>query len=79
LQAELNFVYAHVGALDRVMEYPERAVKVGNLAVGLYLLLDPLYEPLRKTERFKRLMRDAGLVDYWRARGWPDLCRPIGR
>ena len=20
----------------------------------------------------------AGLVDYWRARGWPDLCRPMG-
>ena len=19
-----------------------------------------------------------GLVDYWRARGWPDLCRPMG-
>jgi hypothetical protein len=39
---------------------------------------DPLYAPLRKTERFKTLMRDAGLVDYWRERGWPDLCRPVG-
>ena len=19
-----------------------------------------------------------GMVDYWRARGWPDLCRPVG-
>jgi len=39
---------------------------------------DPLYAPLRKTERFKTLMRRAGLVAYWRARGWPDLCRPVG-
>jgi hypothetical protein len=23
-------------------------------------------------------VREAGLVDYWKARGWPDLCRPIG-
>ena len=38
----------------------------------------PLYAPLRKTERFKTLIRQAGLVDYWRANGWPDLCRPLG-
>jgi hypothetical protein len=36
------------------------------------------YDRLRKTERFKTLMRNAGLVDYWRARGWPDLCHPLG-
>jgi hypothetical protein len=33
---------------------------------------------LRKTERFKALVRQFGLVDFWRARGWPDLCRPTG-
>jgi hypothetical protein len=33
---------------------------------------------LRKTERFKNLARKAGLVDYWRVDGWPDLCRPVG-
>jgi hypothetical protein len=21
-------------------------------------------------------MRKAGIVDYWRAKGWPDLCHP---
>ena len=36
------------------------------------------YRLLRKTERFKALMRDAGFVKYWRARGWPDLCHPVG-
>ena len=34
----------------------------------------PLLHDARGTERFKKLMRDFGLVDYWRARGWPDLC-----
>jgi hypothetical protein len=33
---------------------------------------------VRKTERFKTLVRAAGLVDYWKARGWPDLCHPVG-
>jgi hypothetical protein len=23
-------------------------------------------------------MRNIGLVEHWRARGWPDLCRPVG-
>ena len=36
------------------------------------------YAPMRKMERFKAFLRKAGFVDYWRARGWPDLCRPVG-
>ena len=38
----------------------------------------PSYAPVRKTERFKTLVRKMGLVDYWRAKGWPDHCRPMG-
>ena len=41
-------------------------------------MVAPSYAPVRKTERFKAYVRKAGLVDYWRARGWPDLCRPMG-
>jgi len=36
------------------------------------------HTPVRKTERFKAWVRAEGMVDYWRARGWPDLCRPMG-
>jgi hypothetical protein len=25
---------------------------------------------------FKTLMRNMGLVDYWRAKGWPQSCHP---
>jgi hypothetical protein len=35
--------------------------------------------PVRKTEHFKALARNNGLVDYWRERGWPEFCRPDGR
>jgi hypothetical protein len=31
---------------------------------------------LRKTERFRTFVRKAGLVEYWRARGWPQFCHP---
>ncbi len=27
--------------------------------------------------RFKAIVEDAGLVRYWRTRGWPDRCRPL--
>jgi adenylate cyclase len=79
LEGELSFVYAHVGALDRALDYPERGVAIKFLGLNTFSQLwYPTYTPLRKTERFKALARNTGLVDYWRARGWPDLCRPVG-
>jgi hypothetical protein len=59
------------------MENAERALAIGYNLGGSSLWL-PAYAPLRKTERFKAYARKVGLVDYWRARGWPDLCRPMG-
>ena len=77
--SELNFVYVYVGALDRVWEYPDRALELRwPLSSGLRGVWLPEYAPLRKTERFKAFVRKAGIVDYWRERGWPDLCRPVG-
>jgi TolB-like protein/DNA-binding SARP family transcriptional activator len=77
LVADLGFVYAYVGAPERVLEYPEKAAKQGIL-ITVSAVWRPAAAPIRKTERFKALVRNAGLVDYWRARGWPDHCRPMG-
>ena len=44
----------------------------------LISLWGPTASSVRKTERFKTLVRNAGLVGYWRAHTWPDLCRPVG-
>ena len=74
---DLWFVYAHIGAFDRVMQAEET-----NWAIPrdgqIYFMWEPEVAPLRKTERFKALVRKMGLVDYWRARSWPDHCRPMG-
>jgi TolB-like protein len=79
LQGELNFVYLYVGAADRVLDNPRRYVKQRNMATaGMRALWLPEYAPLRKTEAFKTLVKDANLVQYWLARGWPDLCHPQG-
>jgi hypothetical protein len=36
----------------------------------------PSLGPVRKTERFRMFARKIGLVDYWRAKGWPEFCHP---
>jgi hypothetical protein len=49
----------------------------GNLNVTETVWLwHPSYAPVRKTEGFKSFAREAGFVEYWRAKGWPDVCHP---
>jgi hypothetical protein len=75
----LGFVYLHVGATDRVLEFYEGGLEAGYQAVITDALLwHSSFAPVRKLERFKAFVRGAGMVDYWRARGWPGFCRPLG-
>jgi TolB-like protein/Tfp pilus assembly protein PilF len=76
---ELGFVYLYVGAPDRVLDHPERLVVVQGLsALAVRYLWSSEFAPIRKTERFKAFVRAACYVVYWRARGWPETCHPIG-
>src|SRR5262249_14508677 len=77
LPAALNFSYLYVGATDRALDFSERFSAVRRTGFDMSLWA-PDFAPVRKTERFKALVRKAGLVDYWRAHHWPDLCRPAG-
>jgi TolB-like protein/Tfp pilus assembly protein PilF len=46
-----------------------------SLNYGVWM---PAFSALRQLPGFKPMLRDAGLVELWRERGWPDLCRPVG-
>jgi tetratricopeptide (TPR) repeat protein len=75
----LSFAFLHVGAPERVLEYYEDEVKGGYFQpISATWFWHPSYAVVRKTERFKRLARDLGMVEYWRARGWPQWCHPAG-
>ncbi|HXD50622.1 MAG TPA: hypothetical protein VN689_01945, partial [Burkholderiales bacterium] len=74
----MSFAYMHVGAPERVLEFYEDEVKGGYFQpISTTWFWHPSYATVRKTDRFKKLSRDLGLVDYWRVRGWPAQCRPL--
>lgn len=74
-----GFLYVYVGAPERVMDYYDDGLKIGfNSPGSIQYLWTPSLAPVRKTERFKSYMRKIGMVDYWRAKRWPDLCKPVG-
>ena len=74
----VDFVYLYTGYPERALGSFEQAVRSGTAVFGDLpgLLWHPSYAPVRKTERFKQLMRDLGNVDYWRVKGWPEFCQP---
>jgi TolB-like protein len=74
----LGFVYLHLSAPERVMEYYEANYQAGYFQpISTTWFWHPSYAPVRKLERFKAYMRNIGFVDYWRARGWPAPCRAV--
>jgi tetratricopeptide (TPR) repeat protein len=77
LGVQYAWVYLAVGGETRVLDNYETLVGGGRLPpTETSWLWHPLYAAVRQTERFRALMRKAGFVDYWRAKGWPDLCHP---
>jgi hypothetical protein len=47
-------------------------------SLRIYAVWYPLMADVRQSQGFKELVTDHNLVAYWRASGWPDLCRPLG-
>ena len=81
--AAVDFVYLHQGTpepvVERILKQLERQLAIGLIEGPLLRTMwHPAYAPVRKTERFKAFVRKAGYVDYWRAKGWPELCQPVG-
>jgi TolB-like protein/DNA-binding winged helix-turn-helix (wHTH) protein len=42
-------------------------------------LWQPVMRDVRTLPGFKDVVRELGLVDYWRAYGWSDFCHPVGK
>ena len=78
-RSELVWVYAFVNPPERFLDALEYQAKTGTLFFPVWPdIWHPALAAARKTQQFKQLVREGGLVDYWRAKGWPDVCRAVG-
>jgi hypothetical protein len=46
--------------------------------VRLFALWYPVMSEARQLPEFKELATELNLVEYWRAYGWADACKPLG-
>jgi hypothetical protein len=75
LGVNLDWVFLYTDAPERSLETLEFNLESGLPGAAILpLLWRPFYE--RKTERFKAYVRGLGLVDYWKAKGWPSSAIP---
>jgi tetratricopeptide (TPR) repeat protein len=69
----------HFGDQDIALAALRRAF-VDHREIAFFLLWYPYETDLHADPRFKQILRDLGLVDYFRASGkWPDFCKPLGK
>jgi TolB-like protein/tetratricopeptide (TPR) repeat protein len=72
--------YIYLGEIDKAHEAARRSIDDRSIFPADFLALDasPNFSRFRADPRFEQLVRDIGLLDYWRTVAWPDLCRPDG-
>ena len=65
-----------IGELDDAFSviHPQRT----TWANEIWYFWDAAAAPLRRDPRFKSVLKEAGLVDYWRNNTWSDYCQPRG-
>jgi TolB-like protein len=52
---------------------------IGSNQDWIYQIWRPIHKGMRQLPGFKDLVREQGLVDYWRSSGkWSDFCHPVG-
>jgi hypothetical protein len=76
--AGVAFWAGYLGDQDLAVAAVRRG-QVEMRSVGVANIWHPVLSAARKTEGFKAIARDLGLVDYWRKTGdWGDFARPLG-
>jgi len=50
---------------------------LGIQSSGAFFFWFPVFKKVRQLPKFKELIREIGLVDYWEQFGWPDICHEL--
>jgi len=73
---DIAMVAAYFG--DPQFALKAKGQEVRAIAARLGALWYPVMSEVRQLPEFKKLVSDLNLVEYWRAYGWADACRPLG-
>jgi len=66
---------AHFGDIDLALRAARGATETRRH--NIWFLWLPLFDDVRRSPQFAKLVVDLGLVEYWRGHGWPRFCKPI--
>lgn len=73
---DIAMLAAYFGDSELALETIGEELRISN--VRLQTVWYPVMSEARQLPGFKTLVTDLNLVEYWRAVGWADLCRPLG-
>jgi tetratricopeptide (TPR) repeat protein len=72
--AQIAILSAYFGDPNFALDTLEKSLS--GTGVGAFFFWFPVMHDVRQLPRFKQIVREIGLVDYWEKFGWPDLCHP---
>ena len=73
---DIAMVAAYFGDPQFALKVKGQEVRASG--VRMAALWYPVMSEVRQLPEFKKLVTDLNLVEYWRAYGWADACRPLG-
>jgi len=73
---DIAMVAAYFGDPQFALQVKGQEVRTNS--ARLAALWYPVMSDVRQLPEFKKLVTDLNLVEYWRAYGWADACRPLG-
>ena len=73
---DIAVLAAFFGAPEFALQVVGEEVRFTSVRQGSLWL--PVMSDVRRLPGFKELVTDLNLVEFWRASGWADACRPVG-
>jgi hypothetical protein len=73
---DIAMVAAYFG--DPQFALKVKGQEVRTIPTRLAAVWYPVMSEVRRLPEFKKLVTEINLVEYWRAYGWADACRPLG-
>ncbi|MBN1227773.1 MAG: hypothetical protein JXA79_12330, partial [Deltaproteobacteria bacterium] len=72
---EIGIWAVFFGEPEFAMDALEKAFAIEKS--GVFSFWYPVMHEVRQLPRFKKFVKEIGLVDYWNRFGWPDICHQL--